>query len=578
MRLLWSLLDTTKPTVSPIDFPERKPILYPKEELFFEGTTPEDCGIESGYVKSFIDELRNNKTVGLQSLMLMRNGKVFFEADAVRQDSKYPKATFSECKSIVSLAIGVLVTQGKLRLNERVIDILSEKASAFSKVRLNGLTVKHLLTMTSCVSFNEAEAMVSDDWVKSFLESDIDGEIGKNFKYNSLNTYILSAIIKERTNMGLSEFLDNTIFKELEIDGYYWEKCPMGIEKGGWGLYIRREDLAKLGLLVMNDGVWNDKRLISAKYLKDATDNQVETSFDFGDYNYGFHIWCHRENNSFLFNGMLGQNLIGFKDSGIMIIANCGNADTFQKNDFFEICNRYFSREFTEKIHENQKDYENLIKLKKKIKSKPSVKSFLEIPKHQRDLEKDLNAMNKRAFKVESQNGISTGLSPIFMQLVQGNYTSGLKEIGFFKSGNILEAVFYENQENHILRVGFEKPEISVITFKNEAFTVSIQGKFGTNEDRIPILTIDCDFLETPYQRRFKFYFDENDYYAVFEETPAKDFARNISQLSIITGENGQKIQNIFSKLDGDYFSIKLENTFTRKLILSEITESETSG
>ena len=275
ITLLASAFDNFKQTVSPITFPERKKALPPSEASYFEGVTPESVGINSERVFDFISELFNNKPLGLQGIMLLRNGKVFFEADVGLQSSKYPKATFSECKSVISLAIGALITERKLRLNEKVIDIFPDKVNAVSRLRYANLTVRHLLTMTSSVSFNELEAMVSEDWVKSFFASDTEKEVGEAFSYNSLNSYILAAIITRKTGKSVSEYLNETIFGELGITGFYWEKCPMGIEKGGWGLYITREDIAKLGLLVLNGGVWNGKQIISKRYIEECTKPKV---------------------------------------------------------------------------------------------------------------------------------------------------------------------------------------------------------------------------------------------------------------------------------------------------------------
>ena len=568
-NLIRGVLDTTKSMVSPIEFSEHKPVFEPKCEMYFEGASPEECGIESCHVVSFIDELTKNKKVGLQSIMLMRNNKVFFEGDIGNQDSRYPKATFSECKSIVSLAIGVLVSKGKLRLNDKVLDIIGKKAQPMAKIRLNNLTVKHLLNMTASVTFNESEAMVTKDWIKGFLNSDTDGENGKKFRYNSLNTYMLSAIIKEKTQMSLSEFLDSTLFKELEIEDYYWEKCPLGIEKGGWGLYIRREDIAKLGLLVMNRGVWNQKRLISPKYIDLATKKQISVPEECGDFDYGFQIWCGKDTNSFLFNGMLGQNLLGYKDSGIMIIANCSNYDMFQQNDFFGICNKYFAREFPEGLPESQKDYERLNSLKEALKAKKEPRSFLEATRESRNIQKDIEGIDGKVFYTDCPNSQSTGFAPLFLQLIQGNYTKGLESVAFQKSGDGLTAIFREADEEHHIEIGFDKRKRNTVTIHGEPFAVTAKGRFSQNEDGIPVLIIDCDFLETPYTRSYKFFFEEGNYYGIFRESPGTELALNYKTLVGLLGDNGKKLESFFSKVDGDYLGVKFEKAFCPRLVFA---------
>ena len=88
--------------------------------------------------------------------------------------------------------------------------------------------------MTSGVTFNESGIVSGNDWLTSYLNSSISGTPGENFQYNSLNTYVLSAIVTERTGQSLTEYLEPRLFAPLGITRYFWETCPKGITKGGW--------------------------------------------------------------------------------------------------------------------------------------------------------------------------------------------------------------------------------------------------------------------------------------------------------------------------------------------------------
>jgi len=569
--MIKNFLDTTKSTVSPIEFQEKKPAFQPCKEKYFQRVTPESCGIESCRVYNYINKLVSNKSVGLQSIMLMRNDRVFFEADIGFHSSYYPRMTFSECKTIVALAIGVLLTQGKIKLSEKINEIFGDRIPPITKIRLNGLTVKHLLTMTAGITFNECEAMVTDDWLKAFLNSDIEGNFGEKFRYNSLNSYLLSAIIKERTGTGISEFLDETLFKELNIKEYYWEKCPGGIEKGGWGLYIRNEDIAKLGLLVMQKGIWNGKKLIASKYIINASSTQVDTPRHFGEYNYGYHMWCGRNDNSFLFNGMLGQNLLGFRSNGIIVVANCSNCDLFQQNDFFDLTRKYLSENFQKNLPENTKNAEMLLKYGDILARPANIKSFLDNSTEQRNLEADLDAIDGKQFVFSGANTSSAGFAPMTLQLIQGNFTKGLKSIGFQKNGNNLNLVFSEADEEYRLTIGFDRAVSNQISIHGEKYAINAFGKFATNEDGIPILRVDCYFVETPYDRTYKFYFNNDESYAVFTEEPGGMLAKNPRVLFGLLGQSGQTIENLLSKVDGDYLAIKFEKVFSPRLAMKEL-------
>ena len=567
LSFIINMLNTTKSTVPLLEFQEKKPIFTEKQETFFERVSPEVCGISSKYVENFIQELLKNKNVALQSIMLMKDNKVFFEGDVDFSYSHLPKATFSECKSIVSLAIGALVTHGRLRLNEKIVDIFGNRINSVSKLRLKSLTVRHLLTMTSCITFNEIEAMTTNDWVAEFLNSDTDGIFGGKFKYNSLNTYLLSAIVIERSGMSLCEYLDSTIFGALKITDYYWEKCPNGIEKGGWGLYIRREDLAKIGILVMQQGVWNDRRLISKRYIEDATRCQIETPTEYGDYNYGFQFWVGKTHNIFLLNGMFGQNLLGFRDSNILIIANCGNADLFQKNDFFEICHRYFGADFCEDFQE----IENFNQTEKSFLLKQhGIESFLDNKKAERCFENDLLSIDGKHFIFNSKNAVSAGFAPLFLQIIQANFTKGLLSVAFSKNDQLLDIEFEEHDETHRITVGFEKPEKNTVVIHGEPFIVIAQGEFCVNEDGIPVLKVECRFVETPFTRSFKFFFEKGCYHALLSESPGMEISHKPQIFLGLLEESGEKIENLFDKFDGDYLGLKLENAFAPRLTMIE--------
>jgi hypothetical protein len=567
------VLDTTKQTIPPIEFPEKKPLLQPDNSKFFKRVSPEECGVESVFLKDYASTLFEDKKVILQSIMIIRNEKVIFEASKNLQDEAFPKATFSECKSIVALGIGILINKGLLKINERIIDIFAEKASPVAKMRLSRLTVKHLLNMTSPVLFNEGEAMVSDDWVKGYLNSDVEGGCGRKFRYNSMNTYMLSAIITEKTGLTLSEFLDSELFSPLGITNFYWEKCPKGLEKGGWGLYIRREDIAKIGLLVMQKGVWNGNKIISKRFIEEATTPKVSVSDEFGRYDYGLHIWCGKDKESFLFNGVFGQNLLGFWDSGIIIIVNCGNGDTFQQGRFFEITHKFFDREFADRLPENKKCANELTRFAKDIKNGNIQTRKIAFPfsKKAKFFDFFMEMIDSKKFEFSGANAASTGVLPLFLQLMQGNYTQGISSVEFHKRSDGLVITFNEKDETHLLNAGFNKPQTSVITSHGETFTVLSCAYLTENEDDILTLKIDCDFLETPFSRRFKFFFDGDTVFAVFSEVPGNNFSQIANVVAKTTIPNIQIMENVFTKFDGDYFDVKFEKAFSPKLSMKEI-------
>ena len=253
----------------------------------FPRATPESQGVSSRHIQNFLEELNRDRELYAQSVMILRNGNVICEAAYGAQNLQAAKYTFSACKSVVSLAVGLLADDGALSVEDEVSSFFEESGSTALRRRLRGMTVEDLLTMRSGVLFTEAEALTEADWARRFLGDYLKSESGAEFAYNSLNTYMLSAIVCRRTGRSLTEFLRERLFEPMDITDIHWETCPKGIEKGGWGLYIRPEDLAKLGQLVMNGGLWQGKRLISQEYLTAATTAHAQVPETVGDFKYG---------------------------------------------------------------------------------------------------------------------------------------------------------------------------------------------------------------------------------------------------------------------------------------------------
>ena len=260
-QLLTRLFDprtSTEPFVP--HTPEKTALPLSPARQPFPRAAPESQGISSRHIQRFLQELRQGRDLYMQDVLILRNGRVLCEAAFGSQDLRAPKYTFSACKSVVSLAVGLLVDGGLLSLQDKVEDLFDVRPV---RRHLRDLTVEDLLTMRAGVLFSEAEALTETDWVRRFLSAAQRGEPGVDFFYNSLNTYMLSAIVRQRSGKGLMELLQERLFEPLGITDVLWERSPAGIEKGGWGLYIRPEDLAKLAQLVLEGGAWNGQRLLS---------------------------------------------------------------------------------------------------------------------------------------------------------------------------------------------------------------------------------------------------------------------------------------------------------------------------
>ncbi len=477
----------------------------------FPRTTPESEGISSDHLRRFLEELGRGGDLYMQDVLVLRHGKLLCSAAYGAQTLDAAKYTFSACKSVTSLAVGLLLDDGTLRLDSKVADLFADLISPSAQRRLKDLCVEDLLTMRSGIQFAEMQSPTESDWLHSILSDSLSAEPGTEFHYNSLNTYLLSAIVRRVSGMSLSDFLEKRLFAPLGITDTLWERCPCGIEKGGWGLYIRPEDLAKLGQLVLDGGVWNGKQIISRAYIAAATTASVSPQDELCTYDYGYQIWVGRSENTFLFNGMLGQNVLGFRDSGILIVTNAGADTDYQESRYFEIVSRYFGGVFPDALPENAEAQARL---------QEYVRSLSHYHRRQENLNELAAAFLDQSFAADDENAASVGLLPVVLQVFHNNYTEGITSVAVSTRGELPELIYRERGALYRLPVGLGVPQITELSFHGDHYHVAAHGRFTHDEEERPVFYICLDFLETPCVRILKLVLTENGLLLRQTETP----------------------------------------------------------
>jgi CubicO group peptidase (beta-lactamase class C family) len=214
---------------------------------------------------------------GIHSIMIVKNGKVVFEKWMGEGEKNTPHILHSVSKTFTATAVGMAIDAGLISLEDKVIDFFPEYLPETVSDNLASLNVKHLLTM-NCGFETSPDSKVRperQDWVRAFLEQPIDREPGTIFCYTSLATYMLSAIVQKVTGEKLVDYLQPRLFQPLGITDVHWDESPEGINTGGWGLYLKTEDLAKLGQLLLQQGMWKGQQLVSKEWVAQATSRQV---------------------------------------------------------------------------------------------------------------------------------------------------------------------------------------------------------------------------------------------------------------------------------------------------------------
>lgn len=214
---------------------------------------------------------------GIHSVMVVKDGKVVFEKWMGEGEKNTPHVLHSVSKTFTATAVGMAVDAGLLSLEDKVVDFFPEYLPETVSENLASLNVKHLLTM-NCgfeVSPDSRIRPHRDDWVRGFLAESFDRTPGTIFCYTSLATYMLSAIVQKVTGEKVADYLQPRLFEPLGITDVHWEESPEGITTGGWGLYLKTEDLAKFGQFFLQEGRWKGRQLVSKEWIAQATSRQV---------------------------------------------------------------------------------------------------------------------------------------------------------------------------------------------------------------------------------------------------------------------------------------------------------------
>ena len=558
-----------------VDYFPQKPD-FPFDAVYeqaFVRATPESQGISSDLFAALLRELDASKDTEMHHFMALRHGKVICECNF----APYPKGmwhiTHSMCKSITGMAIGMLIEEEKLKLDENIYDIFPDHINAFSKIFRPVITVENLLTMTSGVTFNESGIVSGNDWLGSFLNASVNGKPGTEFQYNSLNTYVLSAIVTKRTGETLTEYLTPRLFGPLGITKYYWETCPKGITKGGWGLFLCAEDMAKLGQLYLQRGKWNGQQLVSEYWIEISTARHLKTQND--TYGYGYQLWMEQRPGSFEYNGMLGQNVIIYPDMDMVLVTNAGNKEMFQDCIMLNIIRKYFPVNYhpADVLPENPLSYSllkrlcgelengennnrstslrggwkrNVVSRRKHSDKKYSYRISAAVDRPS-DHHSFMWAVSGRTYVMEQQN---IGIAPLFVQVFHNNMTDGISEISFtYDAGNFCVS-FTEGEVIHKLPVGFGKAADGCVDLHGEHYLVATLGEFARDENDIPVLKLEITFIEECVKRKVHIFFHEDNGIEIrWNETPGKKMI--LAGLSSITEELSGNF--LYNSLLGDH-------------------------
>jgi CubicO group peptidase (beta-lactamase class C family) len=303
-------------------------------------STPEEQGMDSQQLAAMRDMIQKQQ-LNLHSLLVIRNGYIVSETyfEPYRQDTKHE--LYSCTKSFIATLVGIAIDKGYIdRTDHRVVSYFSGKTFEHQDAQKESLTLDDLLTMRSGLDWEEGDPIYramyqSRDWVKYVLDKSMAQSPGSQFNYCSGCSHVLSAILQQATGLNTRTFAEQNLFKPLGISNVSWETDAAGIPIGGWGLQLTPRDMAKLGYLYLRDGKWAGQQIVSAQWVKAATQKYTETD---GQLGYGYQWWIYPDHGAFTALGAHGQVILVIPELDLVVVTT---AQIDSHDEIFQLIEQY---------------------------------------------------------------------------------------------------------------------------------------------------------------------------------------------------------------------------------------------
>ncbi|HJS54104.1 MAG TPA: serine hydrolase [Chitinophagaceae bacterium] len=325
-----------------------------------------DAGIDSTVINKIDTAITNGTYPNIHSLLIARNNKLVYEhywpgkdeswgqdlgIRVQAKDSLHDIRSIS--KSVVSACVGIAIQQGKIKsTDQRVFDFFPEYKKLDTGL-ISSLTIKHLLTMSSGLVWNEEVpydnpenseiGMIrSPNPVEYVLSQPMEFTPGISWKYNGGTTQLLAAIIEKTTGKKIDDFAKEYLFQPLGITRSEWIKYPgTDLPAAASALRLRSRDLLKFGLLYNQNGVWQGKEIIDPKWIEESFQSHVQRPGG-GSYGYQFWLWQDSIKNkpvpmvACIGNG--DQRIFIDKTNDLVVVTNAGNYNKWDiENDAYAL-------------------------------------------------------------------------------------------------------------------------------------------------------------------------------------------------------------------------------------------------
>lgn len=312
----------------------------PQPAWEWQRSTPEEQGLSSAVLAGMLETMAQEKW-NIHSILVVRHGVLVLEVYNHPFNSETRHSVYSVTKSITSSLVGIALNDGLLD------DVNTPVISFFPSVTLDdprkgSILVEHLLSMSSGIEWMEPlysglndhwGILEADDPAAYFFNPALLYEPGTVFNYNSGGSHMLSMIIQKATDIPAAEFAAEKLFAPLDITDYSWEKDFTGHSKGGTGLELKPQDMAKIGQLYLNGGRWLERVIIPAEWITQST---ATHSIPYDGMGYGYQWWLRPQGDYYAL-GWGGQQIRVFPEQDMVAVFTAGmSGNSILHNDLVD--------------------------------------------------------------------------------------------------------------------------------------------------------------------------------------------------------------------------------------------------
>ena len=274
-------------------------------------------------VKNLIADLEQNNP-GAEAVALYQNGELQLSHHFVLD---IPRLIYSHTKSFISTLAGMAIDEGKLTLDTTLCSLFPEYDAVITDERVKTITLRHLLMMSSgfggafLMGANRRKGEGQPNYVAYMIGKPLVYTPGEKFVYSNADTHLAGCMVQRAVGETLLHYAYRKLFEPMGMGFPGWETDPDGTAFGGSGLYLRNEEMMKLGILYLQEGVWEGKRLLSREWVKQAGSHQIDTGHTSPWHcGYGYQFWMiPQKENAFRADGAYGQFSLIFPSENAVV-------------------------------------------------------------------------------------------------------------------------------------------------------------------------------------------------------------------------------------------------------------------